>query len=91
MLRHPAIAEVCVVAMPDSRQGEAVKAFVVLRETQGQTVSEQDIIQWCRGEFATYKCPARIEIVSQIPRSATGKVDWRTLQEREGVRPRGAA
>jgi fatty-acyl-CoA synthase len=83
MLRNPVIAEVCVISSPDARRGETVKAFVVLRDSGQRTVTEQDIIQWCRAQIAAYKCPTRVEIVPALPRSATGKVQWRELQERE--------
>ncbi|HEY0832726.1 MAG TPA: long-chain fatty acid--CoA ligase [Azospirillum sp.] len=83
MHRHPAISEVCVVAAPDARRGETVKAFVVLREDRRGTVSGPEIIAWCRDGMAAYKCPSLVEIVDALPRSATGKLQWRELQNRE--------
>ena len=83
MLRHPAIAEVCIIASPDPRRGETVKACVVLRESHRDAVTEQDIIAWCRDNMAAYKCPSKVEIRDALPRSATGKLQWRELQDKE--------
>jgi fatty-acyl-CoA synthase len=83
MHRHPDIAEVCVIGAPDARRGETVKAFVVLRpQAQGQ-VSEQGIIDWCRENMAAYKVPRLVEFADSLPRSGTGKLQWRVLQEAE--------
>lgn len=79
MLRHPAIGEVCIIAAPDSRRGETVKACVVLRDGFKDT-TEADIIAWCRQTMAAYKCPSNVEIRDSLPRSATGKLQWRELQ-----------
>ncbi|HYD65153.1 long-chain fatty acid--CoA ligase [Azospirillum sp.] len=83
MHRHPAISEVCIVAAPDARRGETVKAFVVLREDQRDAVTGPEIIAWCRENMAAYKCPSAVEIVEALPRSATGKLQWRELQNKE--------
>lgn len=83
MLRHPAIAEVCVVSVPDPRRGESVKALVVLRRGHEGSVTEQDLSGWCRDSMASYKCPRHIEFRTALPRSPTGKILWRELQARE--------
>lgn len=79
MFRHPAIQEACVIAARDDYRGETVKAVVVLRP--GQQVSEEDIIAWCRGQMAVYKAPHLVQFVDSLPRSGSGKVMWRQLQE----------
>jgi fatty-acyl-CoA synthase len=85
LYRHPAVQEACVIASPDERRGETVKALVVLREShRGTTPGE--IIAWARGEMAAYKCPHSVEIVERLPKSASGKVQWRVLQEQERAR-----
>ncbi|MFC3609339.1 long-chain fatty acid--CoA ligase [Stutzerimonas tarimensis] len=84
MYRHPAIRECCVIAKPDARRGETVKACIVLND--GQQVAEADIVQWARQEMATYKAPTCVEFMSSLPRSSTGKVLWRKLQEWERER-----
>jgi fatty-acyl-CoA synthase len=82
MYAHPAIREVCVISAPHPRRGETVKAYVVLATGQEGT-SEEDIISWCHENMAAYKCPAKIEFTDSIPRSPTGKIMWRLLQEEE--------
>ncbi|HKE94998.1 MAG TPA: long-chain fatty acid--CoA ligase [Povalibacter sp.] len=86
MYQHPAIQEACVIAAKDAHRGETVKAFVVLRATHKGAVSENDIIEWTRQHMAAYKHPRIIEFVDALPKSATGKVQWRALQEAELAR-----
>ena len=81
MYRHPAIAECCVIASRDSYRGETVKAVVVLRPDR--QASADDIMQWAHAAMAAYKVPRLIEFVSALPKSATGKIMWRALQEKE--------
>jgi fatty-acyl-CoA synthase len=84
LFAHPAVKEACVIASLDPRKGELVKALVVRRESAD--ASGEDIIAWARGEMASYKVPAVVEFVDALPRSGTGKVQWRELQERENRR-----
>jgi fatty-acyl-CoA synthase len=83
MFKHPAIAEACVIATNDAYRGESVKAVVVLRESHRATTTEQDILDWCREHMAVYKCPRTVEFVAALPKSGSGKVMWRLLQEQE--------
>ena len=85
---HPAIQEACVIATTDPRRGEQAKALVVLRE--GAQATSDEIIAWAREHMAPYKVPAIVEFVTSLPRSATGKVQWRVLQEEEQRRPQPA-
>ena len=89
MYAHPAIQEVCVIAAHDERRGETVKALVVLRDTFKGQVSEQAIIDWSHEHMAAYKSPRIVQLVDSLPKSGTGKVQWRELQEQE--RSRAAA
>jgi fatty-acyl-CoA synthase len=84
MFRHPAIAEACVIAARDSYRGETVKAVVVLRAGQAGKVTEQDIIDWCRDNMAVYKAPRIVQFADSLPKSGSGKVMWRVLQEAQG-------
>jgi fatty-acyl-CoA synthase len=86
MYQHPAILEACVIAAKDAHRGETVKAVVVLRATHKGKVSESEIIEWTRQNMATYKHPRIVEFVDALPKSATGKVQWRALQEVEMAR-----
>ncbi|MEJ8839579.1 long-chain fatty acid--CoA ligase [Ramlibacter sp. AN1133] len=83
MFRHPAIQEACVISARDSYRGETVKAVVVLRPGHRGQVSEQDIIDWCRENMAIYKVPRIVQFVDALPKSGSGKVMWRSLQEAE--------
>jgi fatty-acyl-CoA synthase len=83
MFRHPAIQEACVISASDSYRGETVKAVVVLREGHQGKVTEQDIVDWCRHNMAVYKAPRIVQFAGALPKSASGKVMWRTLQEAE--------
>ena len=86
MYQHPAVQEACVIAAKDAHRGETVKAVVVLRPTHKGKVSENDIIEWTRQNMAAYKHPRIVEFVDALPKSATGKVQWRVLQEAELAR-----
>ena len=82
MFRHPAIQEACVISTRDAYRGESAKAVVVLRPGHEHT-SEEDIIAWCREHMAAYKVPRSVQFVAQLPKSGSGKVMWRLLQEQE--------
>ena len=83
MFKHPAIAEACVISTKDDYRGESVKAVVVLREAAKGQTTEQDIIDWCRENMAVYKAPRVVQFVDALPKSGSGKVMWRLLQEKE--------
>ncbi len=83
MFKHPAIQEACVISTKDSYRGESVKAVVVVRASHKGQVSEQDIIDWCRGNMAVYKVPRVVQFIDALPKSGSGKVMWRALQETE--------
>ena len=82
MYRHPGIHEVCVISSPDPKRGETVKACIVLTP-EADNLSADDIITWCKSQMAAYKIPALIDFVDQLPKSPTGKLMWRALQEEE--------
>ncbi|MBQ0833460.1 long-chain fatty acid--CoA ligase [Marinobacter sp.] len=83
MYRHPAIHEVCIISAPDPKRGETVKACIVLTPEAGSSISAEDMIAWCREHMAVYKVPTIVEFVSELPKSPTGKLMWRSLQEDE--------
>ena len=86
MFKHPAIQEACIISTRDAYRGESVKAVVVLREAARGTVSEADIIDWCKDHMAAYKYPRFVEFVEALPKSGSGKVMWRSLQEAEAAK-----
>jgi fatty-acyl-CoA synthase len=83
LYQHPGIQEACVIAARDERRGETVKAVIVLRASHVGQVSEQQIVDWSRENMAAYKAPRVVQFVQALPKSGSGKVMWRTLQEQE--------
>lgn len=81
--QHPAVVEVCVVAARDSYRGETVKALIVPRPEWVGRIDAQQLIDWCHRNMAAYKVPRVIELVEALPKSGSGKIMWRQLQERE--------
>ncbi len=76
---HPAVSEAAVVGVPDSYRGESVKAFVTLKP--GASVSEEELIAFCREQMAAYKYPRSIVFVDELPKTTTGKILRRELRE----------
>jgi acyl-CoA synthetase (AMP-forming)/AMP-acid ligase II len=72
MLRHPRIAQVAVIGVPDDRLGEVAHAFVVLHP--GPPIDAGVIVEWARGEMANFKVPRSVEFLDELPVNATGKV-----------------
>jgi acyl-CoA synthetase (AMP-forming)/AMP-acid ligase II len=77
LVRHDAVSEAAVIGVPDQRLGEVGKAFVVTRT--GATVTDDELIAWCRERLAGYKVPRSVALVDSLPRNATGKVDKKLL------------
>jgi fatty-acyl-CoA synthase len=84
LYRHPAVQEACVIAAPDAKRGETVKAVVVLRPGF-EDFTPQALIDWAHEHMAPYKSPRIVQFVSALPKSGSGKVMWRQLQEAEAV------
>jgi fatty-acyl-CoA synthase len=80
LLRHPAVLECAVIAIPDERWGERPKAFVTLKP--GASATEQELMDFCRAHIARFKCPAAIDF-GELPKTSTGKVQKVVLRERE--------
>jgi len=72
VLAHPAVAEAAAVGVPDDTLGEEIAAFVTLRP--GAATDADELIAWCRERLAAYKYPRRVVIVTELPKSSTGKV-----------------
>ncbi len=81
LYRHPAVKETAVVGVPDPYRGETVKAFVSLREEHKESTTREELIAFCREQMAAYKCPRIVEIIDEIPKTATGKVLRRNLRQ----------
>lgn len=76
--RHPKIAQVAVIGIPDEKWGEAVKALLILKK--GETATEKEIIDWCREKLAGYKIPKSVEFRESFPISPIGKIIKRELR-----------
>ncbi len=89
MYKHPAVQEACVIAARDPRRGETVKALIVINREHAGRVTEQQIVDWAHTQMAAYKSPRIVEFVESLPKSGSGKVQWRELQQQENDRARG--
>lgn len=81
LFQHPKVAQAAVVGVPHEKSGEAVKAYVQLRE--GEQATEQEILDFCKERLAGYKRPMTIEFRDHLPTSAVGKVLRRVLKEEQ--------
>jgi fatty-acyl-CoA synthase len=79
LLSHPAINAAAVVGLPDARLSEIAVAFV--RPNPGQTLTEQDVVDHCRGKIASYKVPRHVLFVDEFPMTGSGKVQKVKLRE----------
>jgi long-chain acyl-CoA synthetase len=79
---HPAILEAAAVGIPDEKSGEMVKLFVVCRE--GQSVTEKELIAFCREGLTGYKVPRKVEFRKELPKTNVGKILRRALRDEQG-------
>jgi long-chain acyl-CoA synthetase len=81
LFEHPKILEACTIGIPDAYRGETIKAFVVPKK--GETMTEEEVIAYCRMHLAPYKTPRSVAFAEDLPKSAVGKVLRRKLREQE--------
>ncbi len=79
LYQHPKVADAAVVGIPHAYKGEAVKAYVILKP--GMKAAPEEIIEYCRSKLAVFKAPSLVEFREDLPRTASGKVLKRVLQE----------
>ncbi len=86
LFKCPLVQEACVISSRDAYRGETVKAVVVLRpDARAAHVQPEDVIAWAEQHMAAYKVPQIVEFVDHLPKSGSGKVMWRLLQEKEAA------
>ena len=86
LMRHPAVQEAAVVGVPDPHWGETPHAFIVLQPDK--SASADELIEFVRGELAHFKAPRAVSLVSNLPKTATGKVQKFQLRDgRSGISP----
>ena len=84
LYQHPQIAEAVSVGIADEYRGETIKAFVVPKE--GETLTEEDVIGFCREKLAAYKAPKIVEFRDELPKSAVGKILRKVLRDEEAAK-----
>ncbi|MBI5717473.1 MAG: long-chain fatty acid--CoA ligase [Burkholderiales bacterium] len=85
LFKCPWVQEACVISAKDPYRGETVKAVIVVRADSVGKVRPEDLVAWAREHMAAYKVPRVVEFMDALPKSGSGKVMWRLLQEREGA------
>ncbi|UCE57191.1 MAG: long-chain fatty acid--CoA ligase [Desulfobacterales bacterium] len=84
LYQHPKIADAVSVGVPDEYRGETVKVFVILKE--GQSATEDEIIDFCKEKLAAYKSPKLVEFRTELPKSAVGKILRKVLRDEEAAK-----
>ncbi|MFC1577876.1 long-chain fatty acid--CoA ligase [Thermodesulfobacteriota bacterium] len=84
LYQHPKVADAVAVGIADEYRGETIKAFVVAKE--GETLTEEEIIAFCREKLAAYKAPKKVEFRNELPKSAVGKILRKVLRDEEAAR-----
>ena len=87
LITHPKILEVCTIGLPDAYRGETVKVFIVTKP--GQTMTAEEVIDFCKERLAGYKVPRLVEFIAALPKSVVGKILRRELRDMEAKKKEG--
>jgi long-chain acyl-CoA synthetase len=83
LFEHPKILEACCIGIPHEKRGEAIKAFIILKE--GEVMTDREVIDYCKTKLAAYKLPTVVEFKQELPKSNVGKIlrkDLRKMEEK---------
>jgi len=84
LVKHPAVDMACVIGVPDKKQMERVKGFVVLKDaSRAGAAMEQELIEHCREHLIKWSCPREIEFRDELPKTLIGKIDFKILEQEE--------
>lgn len=89
MYGHPKVLDACTIGIPDPKRGETVKVFLVLKP--GESMTKEEVIDYCRQFLAPYKVPTEVEFITELPRTSVGKPMRRALREQEIAKMQAAA
>jgi long-chain acyl-CoA synthetase len=81
LLEHPTVKECAVIGVERPTIGEMIKAFIVLKKDYWGKVTEQELIEWCKGRLGPMKYPRELEFVDEIPKTLMGKPSRKLLRE----------
>jgi long-chain acyl-CoA synthetase len=81
MYTHPKVLDACAIGIPDPKRGETPKIFIILKP--GQTMTEDEVKEYCRQYLAPYKVPTHVEFISELPRTSVGKPMRNALRQQE--------
>ena len=81
LFEHHKILEACSIGIPHEKRGEAIKAFVILKE--GEKMTDREVIDYCKTKLATYKLPTVVEFAQELPKSNVGKILRKDLRKME--------
>ena len=81
MYTHPKVLDACAIGIPDPKRGETPKMFLILKP--GQTMTEEEVKEYCRKSLAPYKVPTHVEFIEELPRTSVGKPMRNALRQQE--------
>ena len=91
LYKHPDVLEACVIGVPDEKQVQKVKAFVVLKDAKKASKEmEKELIHYCNENLIKWSCPREIEFNKQLPKTLVGKIDFKKLEKQEKERLKAA-